>query len=38
MLLEVEQRHVQQVHRLIKARIYLELLPELSGLIESGLH
>ena len=28
-LLQVQQRHVKKVHRLIKARIYLELLAEL---------
>ena len=37
-LLEVEQRHVQQIHRLVQARIDLQLLPELRALIEPGLH
>ena len=32
-LLEVEQRHVQQIHRLIEAWIDLELLPELRALV-----
>ena len=29
-LLQIQQRHIQEIHRLIKARIDLELLPELS--------
>src|SRR5437868_9768392 len=37
-LLQIEQRHVEQVHRLVQARIDLELLPELSGLIKPRLH
>src|SRR5205814_8946580 len=38
MLLEVEQRHVQQIHRLIQARIDLKLLLELRGLRETRSH
>jgi len=38
MLLEGEQRHVKQIHRLIQAWIDLELLAELCALIEPGLH
>ena len=38
MLLQVEQRHVEQIHRLIQARIDLELLPELRRLVETRLH
>src|SRR6476660_4780008 len=37
MLLEVEERHVQQVHRLVQAWIDLQLLTELGRLIESRL-
>jgi hypothetical protein len=37
-LLQVEEWHVQQVHRLVQARIDLELLAELCALIEPGLH
>jgi len=37
-LLQVQKRHVQQIHRLIQARIDLELLAELRALIEAGLH
>ena len=38
MLLEVEQRHVEQVHRLVQARIDLHLLLELRALGQAGLH
>src|SRR6058998_1141152 len=38
MLLEVEQWHVQQIHRLIQARIDLQLLFELSGLRQTRFH
>src|ERR1019366_5740833 len=37
-LLQVEQRHVQHVHRLIEARIDLELLPKAKALAEPSLH
>jgi hypothetical protein len=37
-LLKVEEGHVEQIHRLIEAWIDLELLAELSRLIESRLH
>src|ERR1017187_4511965 len=37
-LLQVEQRHVQHVHRLIEARIDLELLPKTEALVEPSLH
>ena len=37
MLLQVEQGHVEKVHRLVKARIDLQLLPELGRLIKAGL-
>src|SRR5262249_54047908 len=37
-LLEIEQRHVEQVHRLIQARIDLQLLLELGALRETGFH
>ena len=37
-LLEVEQGHVQQIHRLIQARIDLELLPDLRALTQSSFH
>src|SRR5262245_17580097 len=37
-LLEVEQGHVQQVHRLVQARIDFQLLLELSALLETGFH
>ena len=38
MLLEIEERHVQEIHRLIQARIDLELLLELCGLGETRPH
>ena len=37
-MLEVEQRHVEQIHRLVQARIDLQLLLELSVLAETWLH
>ncbi len=37
-LLKVEEGHVEQIHRLVEAWIDLELLSELSRLIESRLH
>jgi hypothetical protein len=37
-LLQVEQRHVQEVHRLIQARIDLQLLSQLRTLMQSCLH
>jgi hypothetical protein len=37
-LLEVEQRHVEQVHRLVEARIDLQLLLEPRDLGQAGLH
>ena len=37
-LLQVEQGHVQEIHRLIQARIDLELLFELDVLGETRLH
>src|SRR4026207_171782 len=37
-LLRIEERHVQEIHRLVKAWIDLELLPELCGLGDAGLH
>ena len=37
-LLEVEQGHVQQIHRLIQARIDLELLSESGTLLETWPH
>src|SRR5947207_1925648 len=38
MLLEVQERHVEQVHRLIQAWIDLELLLELRALLEASFH
>ena len=38
MLLQVEQGHVEQIHRLVQAWIDLQLLLELRALIEAGLH
>jgi hypothetical protein len=35
-LLKVEQRHVEKIHRLVEARVDLHLLPELRTLVESG--
>ena len=37
-LLQVEQRHVQHVHRLVQARIDLELLPKTQALVQPSLH
>src|SRR5919198_1840697 len=37
-LLEVEQRHVQQIHRLIQARIDPQVLPQRGVLMQAGLH
>ena len=37
-LLEVEEGHVEQIHRLVEARIDLELLLELRVLAEAGSH
>jgi hypothetical protein len=37
-LLEVEERHVQEIHRLVEARVDLHLLLERRSLIETGLH
>src|SRR5699024_5810676 len=37
-LLEVQERHVQQVHGLVQPWIDLQLLLELGALIETGLH
>src|SRR6266550_1906027 len=38
MLLEIEQRHVKQIHRLVQAWIDLELLLELGRLADAWLH
>jgi hypothetical protein len=38
MLLQVEQGHVQEIHRLVEARIDLQFLFELCGLTQSGFH
>ena len=38
MLLQVEQRHVEQIHRLIQARIDPQVLPERGVLMQAGLH
>ena len=35
-LLEIEQRHVQEIHRLVQAWIDLQLLPELGALDSPG--
>src|SRR6185437_2861902 len=37
-LLEIEQWHVKQIHRLIQAWIDLQLLAELRALMQAGLH
>src|SRR2546428_7383667 len=37
-LLQVEQRHVQQIHRLIQARIDPQLLRQRRVLLQAGLH
>src|SRR5205814_1764977 len=37
-LLEIEQRHVQQVHRLVQTRIDPQLLRQRRVLLEAGLH
>jgi len=37
-LLQVQQRHVEQIHRLVQAWIDLELLPERGALAEPCLH
>ena len=38
MLLEVEQRHVEEVHRLVQARVDAQLLTERRVLVQAGLH
>src|SRR6185503_800527 len=38
MLLEVQERHVKQVHRLVKAWIDLQFLLELRALLETSFH
>ena len=35
MLLKVQQGHVQKIHRLVQARIDLQVLPHLGGLAEA---
>ncbi len=37
-LLEVQQRHVEEIHRLVQAWIDLELLTELGRLVEARFH
>ena len=38
MLLEIEERHVEQIHRLIQARIDPQVLPQRGVLMQAGLH
>src|SRR4029077_13412104 len=38
MLLEVEQRHVQEIHRLVQARIDAQILAHTDVLMQAGLH
>ena len=37
-LLQIEQRHVEQIHRLIQARIDAQVLPHADVLMQAGLH
>ncbi len=37
-LLKIEQRHVEKIHRLVKARIDLQFLPQRRGLVHSCFH
>src|SRR6266850_370530 len=37
-LLEVQQRHVEEIHRLVEARIDPQVLPERRVLVQAGLH
>ena len=38
MLLQIQQRHVQEIHRLIQARIDPQVLPQRGVLMQAGLH